>query len=281
MKKQYLLLIAGVFSVILLFFLGRTTEDKIPVSPVPKAQKNPAFSLPDYIQKQKSQLSPEKQAYVSQLEQEAKNGSFESKQFTYNKLASFWGDSVPNPPLFAYYSGELSKLENSEKKLNFAAQLFLDVLRNEKDEAIIDWLASNSIELFEKAIQLNPENDDLKIGLGSVYIFGKGRGGAPEETMKGIQQILSVARKDSTNMKAQLMLGIGGYVSGQYDKAITRLQRVVNAQPENIEAVAFLADTYAANGNKTEAIRWYQVLKRLANDSHHSKEIDARINQLK
>jgi hypothetical protein len=42
-----------------------------------------------------------------------------------------------------------------------------------------------------------------------------------------------------------------------------------------------LADTYAANGNKTEAIRWYQVLKRLANDSHYSKEIDARINQLK
>lgn len=68
------------------------------------------------------------------------------------------------------------------------------------------------IALFEKAIELNPANDDLKVGLGSCYIFGKGRSGSPEETMKGIQQLLSVVRKDSNNMKAQMMLGVGGYI---------------------------------------------------------------------
>lgn len=57
--------------------------------------------------------------------------------------------------------------------------------------------------------------------------------------MKGIQQILGVVRKDSNNMKAQMMLGVGGYVSGQYDKAIERLQKVVIAQPDNTEAIAF------------------------------------------
>jgi cytochrome c-type biogenesis protein CcmH/NrfG len=99
--------------------------------------------------------------------------------------------------------------------------------------------------------------------------------------MKGIQQLLAVVRKDSTNMKAQMMLGVGGFVSGQYDKAIERLEKVVTAQPKNIEAIAFLADTYAANGNKQEAIKWYLISKRLVNDSHYSQEVDERVKQLK
>ena len=74
--------------------------------------------------------------------------------------------------------------------------------------------------------------------------------------MEGIQTLLSVVREDSTNMKAQLVLGIGGFTSGQYDKALERFQKVVTAEPGNLEAVAFLADTYAASGNKAEAVKW-------------------------
>ena len=99
--------------------------------------------------------------------------------------------------------------------------------------------------------------------------------------MKGIQQLLSVVRKDSNNMKAQMMLGVGGYVSGQYDKAIERLKKVVIAQPENLEAIAFLADAYAAKGDKAEAIKWYLISKRLVNNPHYSQEVDERIKTLR
>ena len=82
-------------------------------------------------------------------------------------------------------------------------------------------------------------------------------------------------------MKAQMMLGVGGYVSGQYDKAVERLLKVVKAQPDNLEAIAFLADSYAAKGDKNEAVKWYLVSKRLANDPHYSKEVDDRIKSLR
>ena len=172
-------------------------------------------------------------------------------------------------------------MDKSEKNLTFAAQLILENLRAEQDEAKLNWKTAQAIALFEKAIELNPNNDDLKVGLGSCYILGKGRVGGPEETMKGIQQLLSVVRKDSNNMKAQMMLGVGGYVSGQYDKAVERLQKVIKAQPDNVEAVAFLADTYAAKGDKAEAIKWYTISKRLVNDPHYSQEVDERIKTLK
>ena len=98
--------------------------------------------------------------------------------------------------------------------------------------------------------------------------------------MKGIQELLAVSRKDPNNMKAQLMLGVGGFISGQYDKAVERLKTVVEKEPGNLEAIAFLADTYAAKGDKAEAVKWYKISKRLVNNPHYSEEVDQRIQEL-
>jgi hypothetical protein len=47
-----------------------------------------------------------------------------------------------------------------------------------------------------------------------------------------------------------------------------------------VEAVAFLADTYAAKGDKAEAIKWYTLSKKMVNDSHYSQEVDEAIKKL-
>jgi cytochrome c-type biogenesis protein CcmH/NrfG len=99
--------------------------------------------------------------------------------------------------------------------------------------------------------------------------------------MKGIQQLLSVVEKDSNNMKAQMVLGIGGVISRQYDKAITRLNKVVAAQPGNLEAISWLGDAYAESGDKKNAVKWYDYSKKLVNNPAYSKEVDLRIKALR
>lgn len=241
-------------------------------------QKTQSFDIENFISKEKNNLSISQLNFLSKIEDSLTSSS--NKINTYKSLAAFWKDSIHLFEPFAYYTEAASKLDNSEKSLTFAAQIFLEGLRGEDDLAKVDWESGEAISLYEKALTLNPENDDLKIELASCYIYGKGRSGDPQETMKGIQQLLSVVRKDSTNMKAQMVLGVGGYVSGQYDKAIARLNKVVTAQPDNFEATAFLADTYAAQGNKVEAIKWYNVSKRLSNNPDYNNEVDKRIKTL-
>jgi tetratricopeptide (TPR) repeat protein len=241
-----------------------------------------SFDILKYIEEEKKHLTPAQIVNLGKLENSVTRGDVNSQLITANaQLANFWKDSAHSFEPYVYYLSEAAKLDKSEKNLTFAAQLILDNLRAEQDDAKLNWKTAQAIALFEKAIELDPNNDDLKVGLGSCYILGKGRVGGPEETMKGIQQLLSVVRKDSNNMKAQMMLGVGGYVSGQYDKAIERFQKVITAQPDNVEAVAFLADTYAAKGDKAEAIKWYNVSKRLVNDPHYSQEVDERIKTLR
>jgi tetratricopeptide (TPR) repeat protein len=281
-KKQLFISIAGLAVVLLLFKFGSTVAPKSKVQPTTSAKTVKSFDILKFIGEEKKHLTASQNLNLSKLENSVTRGDVNNQLITANtQLANFWKDSARSFEPYVYYLSEAAKLDKSEKNLTFAAQLILDNLRAEEDEAKLNWKTAQAIALFEKAIELYPNNDDLKVGLGSCYILGKGRVGGSEETMKGILQLLSVVRKDSNNMKAQMMLGVGGYISRQYDKAIERLQRVIKAQPDNVEAVAFLADTYAAKGDKAEAIKWYTISKRLVNDPHYSQEVDERIKTLR
>jgi tetratricopeptide (TPR) repeat protein len=281
-KKQFILAGAGILIVALLFVFGRTVEHKKIVPKRPVNKELSSFDIGDFINKSKEKLSPSQVVFLSHLENSLKQENDHSQQLSlYNELAAFWKDSAHVFEAYAFWISKAAKLDNSEKKLTFAAQLFLDNLRGEHDATKLEWEKREAISLFEAAIKLNPTNDDLRIGLGSCYVFGAGPGGNPQETMKGIQELLTVVRKDSNNMKAQMVLGVGGYVSGQYDKAIERFKKVIAYDSNNIEAIAFLADTYAASGEKEEAIKWYNISKRLVNNPRYSKEVDERIKMLK
>ncbi len=284
MKKQIVLACVGILLVITLFLWVPTAAKRINNDPSSDNDSKTisSFSIEKAINAYKPNLTPSQSFHLAQLEADIANKKSDITTIVKANLnlANFWKDSINGFEPYVYYLANAAKLENSEKNLTFAAQLLLDNLRGEQDEAKLSWETRLAIELFEKALQINPEDDNLKIGLGSCYIFGNGRYGAPEEVMKGIQQVLSVVRKDSTNMKAQMVLGIGGFISKQYDKAIYRLKKVVTAEPNNLEAVAFLADAYAANGNKAEAVKYYEISKRLYNSPQYSREVDERIKQL-
>ena len=267
-----------------LLFFGKTVAKKdTAFSPAASNTPNslPLFNVDNYIHIAKKKLPAYQAIYLDKLENSISGGNVKEQQLNaYSQIATFWKDSVKQPGLNAYYNAKAAKLENSEKNLTFAAQLILDELRNESDPAKRNWEAEQAIELFEKAIELDPQNDNLKVSLGSCYVFGKGMSGDAQETMKGIQQLLQVVRKDSANMQAQLVLGIGGVISRQYDKAVDRLLTVIKNQPGNLEAISWLADAYAGKNDKANALKWYEISKRLVNNPQYSKEVNERIKML-
>jgi tetratricopeptide (TPR) repeat protein len=278
-KQQLILSAAGILILITLLFFGKIESQK---SNFPHTEHTASsFNITDSIQKAKQWLSASQLLYVSNLENSITRGDVKQQSHNnYIHLANFWKDSVNAFLPYAFNLSEAAKLDNSEKSLTFAARLILDSMRREENDLIKAWEAETAIVLFEKAIRLNPDNDDLRIGLGSCYVYGKGMTGNATETMKGVQELLKVVNKDSNNMKAQLILGIGGVISRQYDKAITRLNKVVAAEPGNLEAVSWLADVYAETGDKTNAVKWYEYSKKLVNNPVYSKEVDTRINAL-
>ena len=287
-RQQYLVAGTGVLVLLALYLFGQTVpphqKPNAAMAGVAGAPLGKSIGLQEILQAAQARLTPEQLSYVNRLQQSVVRGDVQAQQLNvYRQLAEFWKDSVSDGYLlYAYYTGEAAKLEKSEKKLTFAAQLFLQSLRGQDDPAFTGWMATDAKELFEKALELDPNNDSSKVGLGASYIFGS-QAGNPMEVMQGIQRILEVAHRDSTNMYAQLMLGWGGLESGQYDKAIERLTTVVRHQPANIEAILLLAEVYQQKGDKADAINWYQAAKKQLgeHDPEMLKEIDQRIQALR
>ena len=282
-KQQFILVGSGLVLLLLIYFFGNTTP---PTKPQP-ATEQANGSMPKkldasvIIDAARQKLSPAQQSYIAKLENAVVRGDVKDQQIkVYHQLAVFWKDSVHFFEPYAYYTGAAAKLENSEKSLTFAARQFLNELQGTNQPAMKQWMADEAKELFEKALLINPANDSAAIGLGSCYIFGS-TAGSPQEIMTGIQKILTVARKDSANMYAQLMLGIGGVVSGQLDKAIERLTTVATREPDNLEALLMLAEAYEKKGDNRQSIVWYEAVKKKVPNPEMVKEINEKIKTLK
>lgn len=283
MKKQQLIVVAsGLVLLLSLYFFGRTKPN---ATKQPSAQAthtdhaDDALDTKRILETAKSRLSPERQAWVTAKENSITRGDLVGQKIQlYDQLATFWKDSAHVFEPFIYYLGEKSKLENSEKSLTFAAHLYLKQLKTADQHSLQVWMANQAADLFKHALQVNPNNDSSKVGLGSCFIFGASGASSP---MEGIQRILEVVRRDSTNMYAQFMLGYGGIMTGQFDKAIERLNTVVNADPNNTEAVFLLAEAYERHGENSKAAEWYEKGKRFVQNPDALKEIEERIKALK
>ncbi len=277
--KRILLASAGLILLFVLLIFGKTETIKVESSQPVVARST--FNIQDVVAKERQKLTPSQIISVSKLENNITRGDLKKQEGNqYTALAYFWKDSAGIFLPYAYYLSEAAKLDNSEKNLTFAARLILENMRREENTQIKSWEAETAAMLFQKALLLDPGNDDLKVGLGSCYVYGQGMTGDPQQTMKGIQQLLEVVRKDSNNMKAQMVLGIGAVISGQNEKGIERLNKVVTFDPHNLEAVSWLADAYAATGDKQNAIKWYEQSKHLVNNPEFNKEVDERIKAL-
>lgn len=277
-KQQLILIVSGLAIVLLLFFFGKTVPAKKPSTIAENTtHTEKAVDVEKLLTHAKERLTVPQIQKVTALENSVVRGDVKNQQLAaYKQLASFWGDSIHLFEPYAYYTAEAAKLENSEKSLTFAAHLFLNSLKTEGEPPMQTWLANNAKVLFEKALQLNPANDSSRIGLGACYIFGN----ISNNPMEGIAPIRTIAEKDPNNMFAQLILGLGGIKSGQYDKAAERLLLVVDKQPDNLEAAINLAEAFDRQGDKANAVKWYTYVKNKIPNEEVQKELGERIKAL-
>ncbi len=192
----------------------------------------------------------------------------------YTELAKAW-QQHKQLPVAAYYLSKAAKLENSEKKLNFAGQFFLDLVHETSSESVRMWEAEQAVSCFQRSLELNPGNDTTKMALAATYIEGVG------ETMQGVQMLLGITREKPDNVPANLMLGRLSVQSGQFDKAIQRFETILKQEPKNTEALYFLAESYKGKGNKEKAIALFEECKKIVNKPEFSRDIDNYIKSFK
>lgn len=279
MKKQQLILFgSGVLLLAALYLFGSTMPAKTNLPSENLADTKPtALTTADIINGAKKNITGNQSTTLAQLENSVVRGDVKEQQIAvYKKLVRYWSDTLHHPEIAAFYLGEQAKLESSEKNLNFAARLLLGRLMVEQSPAMQIWLATNAKALFEQSLKLNPASDSVKVEIGACYLFGN----ISSTPMEGILKIKEVADRDSTNMYAQLLLGLGDIRSAQYDKAVERLETVIKKEPGNLQAIFNLAETFERKGDKVSAVHWYREAQNIINIPEAKQEIEERIKSL-
>lgn len=279
-RNQWIVIVGGIIAVVALYAFGKRVSqaDTAPAVKMAteraKMNQSEAASFKEVLKKAKEGLSPELQMRISRLENSVTRGDVKQQQIlAFHSLTAIW-DSLGHIPIAAHYRGEEGKLENSEKTLTFAANLFLIHQQHAKDPAIRQWQIQEARDLLEHAVKLAPESDSVQIALAKAEV-------ASGTVMQGVQRLLKIVKEDPDNIGANMTLGQLSITSGQYAKAVDRLKIVVDQQPGNVEALYYLAEAYKNTGKKDKAIELFEKCKTLVKDPGFSKEIDDYINSFK
>ncbi|MGN7719423.1 tetratricopeptide repeat protein [Chitinophaga sp. 22620] len=283
-RNQLLLLGLAVAVITVLFAFGRITpkvqghdhaghDHSAEGAPMAGAK---AADFNDLLKKAKEKVPADKLVEITGLENTVVRGDVQTQQITaYRQLYTIW-DNLNELPIAAHYAAEAAKLENSGKSLTFAANLFLDHLSHTQDAGVRQWEAGKALELLDRAIALEPNNDTLKVKKGTLLVISNST--AP---MEGIGILREVAERNPDFLDAQLTLANFSITSGQFDKAIERMEKVLERKPDEPKAMFLLAVAHQSKGENDKAIDLLRQCRKLIKDPALAAEIDEYIKSIK
>lgn len=271
---------AGLLMVVLLFEFAVTKAPKPSGTVMTPGMEggNSSAATVDFasiLEKAKGTLSDGQRDSIESLELQLKkvHGDKE-KAAMMETIAGTW-EKTGNILVAGKYFAEASSITGDRSTLEKSANLFYSGFPTTSDSLARIFGAQEGIKVFQRLAAIDSSNLTYPIHEAVCYVDGLG------QVMQGVLLLKGVELKDPDNKEMNLILGRLAVVSGQYDKAIVRLEKVTKADPTNAEAYFHLAEAYRALGRKEDAIKSLEQCKLVVKDPAFSAQIDSYIKQIK
>jgi outer membrane protein len=125
-----------------------------------------------------------------------------------------------------------------------------------------------------KSIEANPKNLEARTKMAMTYL-------SSSSPMKGIQMMREVLAEDPKNEFTLFNMGMLSIQSGQFDRAIERLNELIVVNPNHIQGQLLLGVAYMNKGNKEKARLQFEKVKKLDNDPAVQATVDSYLKDLK
>lgn len=239
-----------------------------------KPTQGDSQSSVDYLIAQaKEELNPNQLSSIASWELALESASTSNKVALYDSLATSWL-VIKNPYLAGYYYQKKANLDLNVESHLLGARQYYRAFTTLKDSAFKESSLLEATKLFEKAQEIEPENEEIKLELALCYIEN------PANPMQGISLLRELVEKNPKNENAIFNLGLLSMRSGQYDKAIDRFEQILEFAPERHELFLYIADSYVQIGENDKAIVYFSRFKSKTKDQSLRDEIDKYIIKL-
>lgn len=197
-----------------------------------------------------SKLGADSKNEISSIEHELELAQNDSALYvsTLMRLAGAWFQAG-EPAVSGHYAQLVAEKLQTEDAWSKAATTYAICLQRSEAEKVRTFCTQRAVAAFETAISINPENLAHRVNLAVVYAENP----PEEDVMRGITMLLDLNRQYPENVSVLNNLGRLAIQTGQFDKAVQRLERVLEIEPGNPMATCLLADAWKGAGDVAKA----------------------------
>ncbi len=205
----------------------------------------------------KSALSPEQSSGIEASEKSLENTADEKNRIELLKgLSAQWFD-LGQLPAAAGYAEQVAELEKTDSAWSVAGALFFNSLSGAHDAALRDYCAQHAVSAFEKAFALNPGQPEHQVNLALVYAENP----PADNPMKAVLLLRDLEKQYPDNPSVYNALGRLAIKTGQWDRAIERLEKAISLDPQNPNTPCLLARAYQGAGQEAKAAEYAKRCK--------------------
>jgi len=231
-------------------------------------------SVDDLIIASKAELSPKQISNFANWEMALESVNETDKIAYLDSLSTGWS-VLKNPYLAAHYLKQKAVLDSDKETYLRSGRLYFLGFETLQDSSFKEQSLAEATSLLEKAQELDPKDDDIRLELALCYIE------SPSNPMRGISLLRQLVEENPQNENALFNLGILSMRSGQYDKAIGRFEEILAFSPERFELFRFIGHCYEQIGENDKAIVYFSRFKSKTKDQRLRDETDRYIEKLK
>jgi len=248
-KYQYALIVAAVSLFAILYFGFSTKNSKQRTNETANAISGESTSIETLMTDAQKRLTPEaaSEINVATAALAGAKTADEKKQLL-KRLSGLWY-KYREIPAAASLAEEVAVIENSDSAWSVAGALYFDGLTASKDSKIRDFCAGRAIKSFESAASIKPDQVSHRVNLALVYAENP----PPDNPMKAVLMLRELEQKYPNEVSVYNALGRLAIKTGQWQRAIERLEKARTLDPKNPNAPCLLAKAYQGAGMTDKA----------------------------
>jgi outer membrane protein len=268
-KTRILLVIGSAIIIWLIFMLPKVVVD----SEADLGESSSDSVSGNQADEMHTEVSPETLEAIRQLRARVSEGLTKEKNAIFaDSLAKLYANAGKFDSA-AWFAEEASKFFNTTESWIKAGDQYYQAYTFAVDQGRQEQLASKARDFFQRVLDKNPENLEVKTKLAMTYLSSS--------PMQGVTMLREVLIADPKNELALLNMGMLSIQSGQHERAVERLEELVKINPNHAQGHLLLGIALMNTGEKLRAKQQFEKIKQMDSDPAVQATADSYLEDLK
>ena len=251
MNKLQISVVTGAIVLFAGLYFGFDTKSSAPhrTTGTPSETASTATSGESVQAKARGRLNAEQTAALAQKEDAVETATEKPAKLEALKALSGWWYAAGELPTAGLVAEEVAMLDQSDAAWSVAGATFFNGLRQAQDPVLRQFCAERAAQAFEKAASVNPDQVEHRVNLALVFAENP----APEDPMKAVMMLRDLEKRHPENPAVYNALGRLAIKTGQWARAVERLEKAWSLDPSNPNTPCLLAKAYEELGKPDKA----------------------------